>query len=122
MSNIKNSIINTAKTGEQLSIYFSNMFSQVSTVQLYIWIKAIHASQTILMKNKEQHCFGVIQGHRGACFNTVGIQPTTKYNERLTESVYSRLAHSLMALRVSLKFSMLGTRCRISSVTLQPNQ
>lgn len=25
-----------------------------------------------------------------------------------------------MALRVSLKFSMLGTRCKISSVTLQP--
>lgn len=33
-----------------------------------------------------------------------------------------RFAHSLMALRVSLKLSMLGTRWRISSVTLQPTQ
>lgn len=31
-----------------------------------------------------------------------------------------RLAHSLMALNVSLKFSLFGTRYRISSVTRQP--
>ena len=32
----------------------------------------------------------------------------------------ARFAHSLMALRASLKLSALGTRVRISSVTLQP--
>lgn len=41
-------------------------------------------------------------------------------NHPESETLNIRFAHSLMALRVSLKFSMLGTRCRISSVTLQP--
>lgn len=33
---------------------------------------------------------------------------------------HSRFAHSLMALSVSLKFSLFGTRYKISSVTRQP--
>lgn len=33
---------------------------------------------------------------------------------------HSRFAHSLMALNVSLKFSLFGTRYKISSVTRQP--
>lgn len=36
------------------------------------------------------------------------------------QSHYSRFAHSLTARSVSWKFSLLGTRCSISSVTLQP--
>ena len=34
--------------------------------------------------------------------------------------MYLLLAHNLIARRVILKFSTLGTRCRISSVTRQP--